>query len=138
MAKQKNTDSTSVASLMEKAEKDPQFFHDLIWNTEEILPSLEFLSRKEKAAILAMEPEELLQQLTASRVPIIVSADGGDTCTGFTCGATCVGSCDVSCVGTCAITGDMQMGDRTTLPAENPPYQDFVVNFQRNFRQFQR
>ena len=126
-----------METLFERAQNDPQFFHDLVWNTEKVLPSLDYLTRKEKASLLAMEPEELLQQLTATRIPITVGADGGDTCTGFTCGGTCTGSCTVSCTGSCTVTGNRQV-DRTTLPVENPPYQDFVVNFQRTFNQFYR
>jgi hypothetical protein len=46
--------------LIRQARENPQFFHDLVFNTENILAKLDYLDRKTKASILSTTPEELI------------------------------------------------------------------------------
>lgn len=89
--------------LISQAKEDPQFFHDLVWNTDKIVGSIDYLSREEKASILAIKPEDLIVGLATGKVfggGGLVAACGG-TC-GASCGASCGGSCGGSCTATCA------------------------------------
>ena len=41
-----------MAALISRARDDEQFFHNLVWDTENALSSVDFLSREEKASLL--------------------------------------------------------------------------------------
>jgi hypothetical protein len=107
-----------IRKLIEEARKNPEFLHDLVFDTEKVLTQIDYLSRVEKAAILAVDPDRFVAGLVIGGVfnpggPVEgcgISCWGscggmscGDTCTG-TCGGTCLGSCDESCGGSCGAT----------------------------------
>jgi hypothetical protein len=79
-------DSEALKQLVENAREDPQFFHDLVFNTESVLGKLDFLGRAEKASLIGQDPQAVIGRL-------IGALEGCDvTCTS-SCGATCAGSC---------------------------------------------
>jgi hypothetical protein len=79
-------DSDAVNELVERARSDPEFFHALVFKTEEVLSSLENLDRRSKANLVAISPEDFIGRL-------IGDVAGCDvTCTS-SCGATCGSSC---------------------------------------------
>lgn len=90
--------------LVEEARRDPQFFHDLIFNTETVIERLDYLSRQEKAGILAVDPDSLVIGIAGSIRPggeaAVCGASCGGSC-GGTCAASCAGSCGASCGGSC-------------------------------------
>lgn len=79
-------DTESLKRLVEQAREDPQFFHDLVFNAEELLGKLDYLGRAEKASLIGQDPEAVIGRL-------IGALEGCDvTCTS-SCGATCGQSC---------------------------------------------
>lgn len=102
-------DYEAMAELIKRARKDPEFFHALVWKTATVVESLDFLTREEKAAIVAIKPEDLVVGLATGRIRVggDPAADCGATCgasCGASCGATCGGSCGGSCTATCAVS----------------------------------
>jgi hypothetical protein len=110
-----------ISLLIERAKKDSKFFHDLVWNTEASLSSLDFLSRSEKAALLAISPEDLIVGLANGFKGGSAAACGG-TCgasCGASCGGSCGGSCTVTCAASCPATGvKPEFGQEVINPAE--------------------
>ena len=106
--------SQAIDRLVQQASKDVKFFHDLIWNTEKALDSLDYLTRQEKASILAINPENLVVGLATGTLidPGIVA-----TC-GATCGGSCGGSCGVSCSSTCAASCTASCSATGGMPSE--------------------
>ena len=89
------------------------------------------LPGKEKAALLATEPEELLQRISRTSIsPAFGAVNGLD------CGASCVGTCTMTCGGgTCPATRI----PTTVMPAEEERYSpEFLINFQQAFNTFRR
>jgi hypothetical protein len=104
-----------VAKLVEEARKDPVFFHRLVFHTEEAIASLPYLSRTQKAAILAVDPDRLVAGL--ARPGGVLTPDCGLSCgssCGSTCGATCGGSCGNSCASSCGYTCGSSCGSSCT------------------------
>ena len=104
-----------ITRLTAQAREDPQFFHDLVFNTEEVLNRLDFLDRGSKAALVEISPERVLATMVGAR-----TACGGDvtcSCTSGTCDGTCGGStCSVTCSGdSCGRTCDDSCGYTTNL-----------------------
>ncbi|MCH4892590.1 MULTISPECIES: hypothetical protein [unclassified Sphingomonas] len=89
-----------MANLIRQAKEDPKFFHNLVWKTEETLGSVGFLSREEKAAILRINPEDLVVGLATGRFS---PGSLAENC-GASCGGSCGGSCGVSCGGSCGVS----------------------------------
>jgi len=90
--------------LVREAREDPQFFHDLIYNTESVIDRLDYLSREEKAGILVTDPDSLVVGIAGKLRPggdiEVCGASCGGSC-GGTCAASCAGSCGASCGGSC-------------------------------------
>jgi hypothetical protein len=97
-------DTSGINRLVQEARDDPQFFHDLIYNTERVIGRLDYLSRQEKAGILAIDPDSLVVgiagRLKPGTVVEVCGASCGGSC-GATCAASCAGSCGASCGGSC-------------------------------------
>jgi len=95
----------AILRLIAHSKNDPQFFHDLIWNTEKALDSLDYLTRQEKAFILAINPEDLVVGLATGALidrGIVATYDScGPNCGGSSCGMTCGDTCEGSCRATC-------------------------------------
>jgi hypothetical protein len=93
-----------IGKLIKEARGNAQFFHDLVWNTEKTITSLDYLTRLEKARILAVNPESVVSGLVTGGLgtsPVeVCGASCGGSC-GGTCAASCVGSCGGSCGGSC-------------------------------------
>lgn len=109
-------DPNAFQRLVEKAKTDPEFFHALVFDTENALSKLDFLGRQEKGALLSISPEHIL----ATMVGELTSCGGSYTCscTSGTCGGvTCGGStCDVTCSGdSCGNTCGNSCGYTTNL-----------------------
>jgi hypothetical protein len=82
--------------LVREARQDSQFFHDLIYNTESVIGKLDYLSRQEKASILAIDPDSLVIGVAGKFRP------GGDVeVCGVSCAGSCGGTCAASCAGSC-------------------------------------
>ena len=93
-----------MAALVKRAKEDPEFFHALVWDTEKSLDSVEFLTRGEKAAIMRIDPEDLVVGLATGDFGAVSNAqDCGGSC-GVSCGASCGISCGVSCATSCAVS----------------------------------
>lgn len=93
-----------ISRLVREARENAQFFHDLVWNTERTITSLDYLTRQEKATILSVDPESVVVGLvTGGRgtSPIEVCGVSCAGSCGNTCAASCVGSCGGSCGGSC-------------------------------------
>ena len=88
--------------LLEKARRDPKFFHALVFSPRKALSKISFLDSKTKDLILKMQGG-LQLGFTLPRAECDNTCGGatcgGDTCSGNTCGQTCDDSCDG---GTCA------------------------------------
>jgi len=97
------SEEAGLKKLIEQARSDPKFFHDLVFNTEHTITRLDYLTRREKAAILMVDPDRLVAGLVGKVDPGSVEVCGvscAGSC-GGTCLASCVGSCGGSCGGSC-------------------------------------
>lgn len=73
--------SQSISKLIEKAKKDPKFFHSLVFNPESVLAEID-LGREEKARLVAMDPEEFIDDLIGGKLQdCTVTVNCGSTCT---------------------------------------------------------
>ncbi|MCE0723247.1 MULTISPECIES: hypothetical protein [Legionella] len=113
----------SINKLIERAKKDPKFFHSLVVDPEKVLSSLDYLDRKSRAHIETTNEEEFFsrildQEYVSSYGVSCDNARGGGARRGFTrvkkakgavclkgdCNYTCAYSCGGSCGGTCSTT----------------------------------
>ena len=92
-----------LKKLIEKARKDPEFFHALVFDPDKAVSHMVSADRQAKAAVYGIQPEELLAKALAPSP----SMQCNWTCEG-SCGTTCLGSrscgytCGAdSCVQTC-------------------------------------
>lgn len=81
-----------MKKLVEQAREDPEFFHALVFDTENVLGKLDYLDRNAKASLVAISPEQI--------VAILVGEVGY-------CGNTCSSSCDNTCGGSCGYTTNL-------------------------------
>ncbi len=100
------TSAEGIKRLVEEARKNAQFFHDLVFDPEKVILSLDYLDRRTKGALLQLNPSKLFQNIIPT-----VAAECGDTCGGSSCSSTCgsgscIGTCGSSCGGTCASSCD--------------------------------
>lgn len=74
----------ALDKLVEQAKADPQFFHALVFNPEQVLSRVDYLDREAKGAIIGLTPERLVTILVGGEL-----ADCGltNTCT-YTCDVT--------------------------------------------------
>jgi hypothetical protein len=107
--------------LVKRARSDSTFFHQLVFNPEEVLGKLDFLPRREKGMILSLTPEDVIAGLAGLLVnPDLTPAFCGDSCNESctsTCGGSCGSTCGSSCGGTC---GAASCGDTTKFV--DPPH----------------
>lgn len=112
---QKKLSSTDMLEkIVEMAKKDPKFFHDLVFNSEETISKLDFLDRRGKASLIALSPNEVIAGLIGvggwlSTKDIVNEC--GTTCGNKSCSDTCgdrscFGTCQSSCTDTCASSCD--------------------------------
>lgn len=103
-------ETTGLQRLMREAKADPRFFYDLVWNTDEAVERVDYLSDAQKAALRGVQPEDLVVGLATSEVavraidPFELSELCGLSCAascGGSCASTCGGSCGASCGGSC-------------------------------------
>jgi hypothetical protein len=135
------TSRAALERLVEQARNDPKFFHGLIFEPEATLERLDYLSRRDKAMILGIEPTDViagLMGLIANPLGPVAECTNscGNSCLD-TCGGSCGSTCDSSCKSTC---GADSCGHTTKI--------DFGEAFSRPgwaqfggrqfFRQFQR
>jgi len=86
--------------LVEHARRDPTFFHELVFDPEKVIRQLNYLDRKAKAALLSINPENVIRNLVPS-----LGAWCGDTCGGSSCNTTCGSdSCRSTCGSSCGTT----------------------------------
>jgi hypothetical protein len=99
--------------LIERAKKDPKFFHALVFNPKEVLSSLSDLNKQSREAIIGANPEELFAHLLG------VQGGGNDSSIRKGCGHTCSSSCGYTCgAGSCAHTTSIQGGDPSSEVAK--------------------
>lgn len=78
----KNTEQIeAMRKLIKQAKDDPHFFHDLYWNTEKALNSIDYITPQQKAALQEYKPEDLLIGIaaTVNIVPESGECDAGAT-----------------------------------------------------------
>jgi hypothetical protein len=49
--------------LVDRVKADPEFFHALVFNPEEVLQNLDFLDRRARAALVAINPSDLIGRM---------------------------------------------------------------------------
>jgi hypothetical protein len=98
--------------LVNRARDDANFFHQLVFNPEEVLGKLDFLPRREKGMIVSLAPEDVIAGLAGLLVNSdLTVADCGDSC-GNSCTQTCDASCGSTCGSSCQKTcGSQSCGD---------------------------
>src|SRR5262245_2329527 len=103
--------------LVEEARRDSTFFHGLVFGPEKGIGRLKYLDRKAKAALLAINPENVIRNLVPS-----VSTWCGETCGGSSCNTTCGGdSCRSTCGSSCGTTCASSCTDTSKLGFEFVP-----------------
>ncbi len=99
--------------LMERARKDPRFFHQLVFDPEKTLAKVPFLSRQAKARLLAIRPENVIQLIIGKGStcgdPTCGSGSCGTTCGALSCDQTCASSCGPTCASSCGKTTDKEL-----------------------------
>lgn len=85
-------DAKVFQSLVEKAQSDPAFFHQLIFTPEKALAQMKDLDRKAKGSLIGQNPAALI-----ARAVGINQA----------CGNTCTSSCDNTCGQSCGFTTNL-------------------------------
>lgn len=111
----------ALDQLVARAKKDPKFFHALVFDAEKTIADLDFLDRRSKASLVALDPQDVIAGLAG--LAINVGGDVqfcGDTCDSSctnTCGA---GSCDSTCgSSSCTTTcGSISCGTTVELAGE--------------------
>lgn len=78
----------AISELIERAKKDPKFFHSLVFEPEKVLGSLDGLDRQSRGSIVSSNVEALFAN--------ILGLEG--------CGNTCSTSCDNTCGQSCGYT----------------------------------
>lgn len=101
-----------LSRIIERAKQDRAFFHSLVFSPESVFAQVPELGRAERAALLAMKPEEFFA------VTFGTAAQCGDTCGERSCSLTCgkfscedtcsAYSCGRTCVGSCKETVQMR------------------------------
>lgn len=89
-------------SLVEKAQSDPAFFHQLIFSPEKVIDQVSDLDRRAKGSLIGQDPAALI----ASALGILQR-----------CGNTCTSSCDNTCGGSCGYTTNLTAEMAITTPA---------------------
>ncbi len=104
-------DQKKFATLVARAEKDPKFLHQIVFNPEEVLGDLaKDLGRSLLGAMLAKQPEEII-----ARTIGVLQA----------CGNTCTSSCENTCGGSCGFTTNL-----VDQPVANVAARQFFSRFQ--------
>ena len=91
-------DAEQLKHLVDRARKDPAFFHALVFDPEKAINDIPEVDRRIKASLLGINPEKVIGRL--------ITAEGG--CTDPTCGPdSCLDtcgphSCTVTCKSSCA------------------------------------
>jgi hypothetical protein len=86
-------DSTKRDKLVKRAQRDPEFFHALVFDTDTVIDEVGFLDDRERAALKGLRPEAVIDVLTGGNA----LADCGITNTcGHTCGITSTGLKDIA------------------------------------------
>lgn len=135
MARQRSTGERSQESkptsrtealkrLVEEARKDPQLFHDLVFEPEKVIGKLTYLDRREKGAIVSLRPEDVIAGLAG----LIVGPGGVAAVCTYSCNDSCDDTCgEGSCFGTCLGSScDHTCGARSC---------DITVEFTQFFRE---
>ena len=125
----KKTKDDPLARLVEQAKKDPKFFHDLVFDPEKVLSKVNYLSRKSKATLIAINPENLIQSLVGIRLNWCGDPTCGDDSCINTCGAH---SCDSTCTSSCGGTCKWSCGDTTSVFLEPGDLATGIGSIRRN------
>ena len=94
-------ETTGRQRLIAEAKDDPQFFRDLVWDTDAVIDRVDYLTDGQKAALRAVQPEDLVVGLVAHRELTVLDPFDLTTVCGASCGASCAGSCASTCFGSC-------------------------------------
>jgi hypothetical protein len=85
--------------VMQRARKDPQFFHELVFNPKKAIAKVSFLDRASKAQLQKVRGQAILDALVG------IGAACSNSCVSGTCSSTCTGnSCTQTCIGSCTAT----------------------------------
>ncbi|HHF0526044.1 TPA: hypothetical protein ACTUT5_001669 [Legionella anisa] len=112
----------SMNKLIERAKKDPKFFHSLVFDPEKVFSSLDYLDRKNRAHVETINEEEFFSHILGqeyissygvncdnargarrgftrfkkAKGTVYVQGDCNFTCA-YSCGGTCGGTCSTTC-----------------------------------------
>ena len=90
-------DAAAIKKLIARAQKDPQFFHTLIFEPEKALRGIRSRDPKSAAESLGIDPEEFMAAMIGAPAQLC-----GETCGVQSCKATCGRSCDSTCLSSCS------------------------------------
>jgi len=136
-----STKNDALSAIVEKAKKDPAFFHALVFDPESALKSMGDADRKTKASIIGNNPEDILQVIAGglSWCDVTCASSCGATCTGSSCGYTTnivennrfvsrlrnkLSYCDVTCTSSCGVTCNASCGYTTNI-VDQERFQDY-------------
>ena len=130
----------SIKQLIENAQKDPEFFHRLVFDAEQAIGELDYLDRSQKARLVSLRPEDLIAGLAGAVINFDDSvAQCGSSCHD-SCRATCDGSCQATCASSCDTTCGSRSCDTTTNRFvdrfSNPVFDDRFTRRLGGFRRF--
>jgi hypothetical protein len=111
MAKKASKAQDALARLVEQARRDPQFFHNLVFDPDRVIAKLDYLSRESKAALVALDPARVIGGLARLAKDCGVTCGGSsceDTCGSVSCNHTCTDSCTNTCKNSCGGTVRLQ------------------------------
>jgi hypothetical protein len=87
-----------VSKIMKKAKEDPQFFHELIFDTEKAIAKLD-VDRRIKGRLLSISPENALAAIIAGVGIGGVRGEGPGVFVVPVCTISCTASCQYTCGG---------------------------------------
>jgi hypothetical protein len=107
--------SKILEQVLARARKDPEFFHNLVFNPEAVMAEVP-KDRALRAAIYGLGGDELLTALLGGREQLILSTGCTATCTGDSCTSTCgARSCEGTCASSCNDTCHSSCGKTTGI-----------------------
>jgi hypothetical protein len=105
-----------LARILAAARKDPEFFHELVFAPRKAIAKATFLDRKTRDRLLGTRAGTVIAGL------VFGDCGNAETCSGKTCGRTCVDTCNgATCGGgSCQDTCTNSCPDTITPPMPGP------------------
>lgn len=126
------TKEDAIKKLIERAQKDAEFFHKLVFEPESALAEVDDLDRRTKGRIVAVDPKNLVAGLAGA----LVNLDDSVAACGSSCHDSCDATCDGSCGATCATSCDRTCGSRSCDTTTNLVSRTEFINPAERFADF--